>query len=54
LSGTCLGVGVTQKALAANILSLKRVTKKYHVAFDSKNGVLFIVTKPDGTMFKFK
>jgi hypothetical protein len=38
----------------ANILSLKHVTKKYHVAFDSKNGVLLVVTKPDGTMFKFK
>ena len=38
----------------ANILSLKRVTEKYHVAFDSENGGSFIVTKPDGTMFEFK
>jgi hypothetical protein len=38
----------------ANILSLKRVAKKYHVAFDSKSGGSFIVTKPDGTVFEFK
>ena len=34
----------------ANILSLKRVAEKYHVAFDSKHGGSFIVTKPDGTI----
>jgi hypothetical protein len=38
----------------ANILSLKCVAKKYHIAFDSKSGGSFIVTKPDGTMFEFK
>jgi hypothetical protein len=38
----------------ANILSLKRVADKYHVAFDSKHGGSFIVTKPDGTVFEFK
>jgi hypothetical protein len=38
----------------ANILSLKRVAEKYHVAFDSKSGGSFIVTKPDGTVFEFK
>jgi hypothetical protein len=38
----------------ANILSLKRVTEKYHVAFDSKSGGSFVVTKPDGTVFNFK
>jgi hypothetical protein len=38
----------------ANILSLKQVAKKYHMAFDSKHGGSFIVTKPDGTVFKFK
>jgi hypothetical protein len=38
----------------ANVLSLKRVAKKYHVTFDSKHGGSFIVTKPGGTVFKFK
>jgi hypothetical protein len=38
----------------ANILSLKCVAEKYHVAFDNENGSSFTVTKPDGTMFKFK
>jgi hypothetical protein len=38
----------------ANILSLKRAAEKYHVAFDSKHGGSFIVTKPDGTIFEFK
>jgi hypothetical protein len=38
----------------ANILSLKRVAEKYHVAFDSENGGSFIVTKPDGTVFEFQ
>jgi hypothetical protein len=38
-----------------NILSLKRVAEKYHVAFDSDNGGSFIGTpKPDGTIFEFK
>jgi hypothetical protein len=37
-----------------NILSLKRVAEKYHVAFDSKGGGSFIVTKPDGTVFELK
>jgi hypothetical protein len=37
----------------ANILSLKRVTKKYHVAFDSKSGGSFIVIKLDGSVFEF-
>lgn len=37
-----------------NILSLKQVTKKYHVAFNSMHGGSFIVTKPDGTILKFK
>jgi hypothetical protein len=38
----------------ANILSLKRVSEKYHVAFDSKRGSSFTVTKPDGKVFEFK
>ena len=38
----------------ANILSLKRVSDKYHVAFDSNCGSSFIVTKPDGTEFEFR
>jgi hypothetical protein len=39
----------------ANILSLKRVAEKYHVAFDSsKNSGSFVVTKPDGTIFEFQ
>jgi hypothetical protein len=38
----------------ANILSLKRVAEKYHVAFDSEHGGSFIVTKPDGKVFEFK
>jgi hypothetical protein len=38
----------------ANILSLKHVAKKYHIAFDSKSGGSFIVTKPDGMVFEFK
>jgi hypothetical protein len=37
-----------------NILSLKRVTDKYHVAFDSRNGGSFVVTKPDGSVFEFQ
>jgi hypothetical protein len=43
---------MTQKKIA-NILSLKRVTEKYHVTFDSKSGGSFIVTKPDGRVFEF-
>jgi hypothetical protein len=38
----------------ANILSLKRVIKKYHVAFDSEHGGSFLVTKPDGTVLEFQ
>jgi hypothetical protein len=39
----------------ANILSLKRVAAKYHVAFDSEeHGGSFIVTKPDGTVLEFQ
>jgi len=38
----------------ANILSLKRVAEKYHVAFDSEHGGSFIITKPDGKVFEFK
>jgi hypothetical protein len=37
-----------------NILSLKRVASKYRVEFDSESGGLFIVTKPNGTMFEFR
>jgi hypothetical protein len=37
-----------------NILSLKRAPETYHVAFDSKSGGSFIVTKPDGMVFEFK
>jgi hypothetical protein len=37
-----------------NILSLKRVASKYRVVFDSQAGGVFIVTKPDGTVFKFQ
>jgi hypothetical protein len=37
-----------------NILSLKHVVEKYHVAFNSKNGGSFILTKLDGTVFEFK
>jgi hypothetical protein len=38
----------------ANILSLKRITEKYHVVFDSKHSGSFIVTKPNGTVFEFQ
>jgi hypothetical protein len=38
----------------ANILSLKRVTKKYHITVDSEHSGSFIVTKPNGTVFKFQ
>lgn len=37
-----------------NILSLKCVNEKYHVTFNSKHSGSFIVTKPNGTVFKFK
>ena len=37
----------------ANILSLRRVKEKYHVAYDSSAENAFIVTKPDGTVFRF-
>jgi hypothetical protein len=37
-----------------NILSLSRVNKKYHVSYDSEHGNCFVVTKPDGTAFKFE
>jgi hypothetical protein len=37
----------------ANIVSLSRVREKYHVSFNSDNNI-FIVTKPDGTVFEFK
>ena len=36
----------------ANIVSLAQVVKKYHVSYDSLDNV-FIVTKPDGTVYKF-
>jgi hypothetical protein len=36
----------------ANILSLSRVKDKYHVAYDSSDGE-FLVTKPDGMVFRF-
>ena len=38
----------------ANILSLGRVWKQYHITFDSEVGNRFLVTKPDGTTFEFK
>ena len=38
----------------ANILSLCWVVVKYHVAYNSQGGGLFVVTKPDGTVFEFK
>ena len=38
----------------ANVLSLGRVRKRYHITFDSKVGNRFLVTKPDGTTFEFK
>jgi hypothetical protein len=37
----------------ANIVSLSRVREKYHVSFNSDNNI-FVVTKPDGTVFEFK
>jgi hypothetical protein len=37
----------------ANIVSLSRVREKYHVLFNSDNNI-FVVTKPDGTVFEFK
>jgi hypothetical protein len=37
----------------ANIVSLSRVREKYHVSFNSNN-IIFVVTKPDGTVFEFK
>ena len=36
----------------ANILSFKRVREKYEVQYES-NERTFVVTKPDGMMFKF-
>ena len=36
----------------ANIVSLANVMKKYHVTFDS-NDNMFVVTKPDGTVYRF-
>jgi hypothetical protein len=41
-----------RKAIA-NIFSLKNVSKKYHVAFDSGEQGVFVVTKPDRTVFEF-
>lgn len=38
----------------ANILSLRRVAAKYHVAYDSHDNGSFVVTKPDGTVFEFQ
>jgi hypothetical protein len=37
----------------ANIVSLSRVWEKYHVSFNSDHNI-FVVTKPDGTVFEFK
>jgi hypothetical protein len=37
----------------ANIVSLSRVREKYHILFNSNNNI-FVVTKPDGTVFEFK
>jgi hypothetical protein len=37
----------------ANIVSLSRVREKYHVSFNSDQNI-FVVTKPDGTVFEFK
>lgn len=38
----------------ANILGFKLVKMRYHVSFDSESSNGFIVTKPDGMVFKFK
>ena len=38
----------------ANILSLCNVKCKYHVAYDSNVGGVFVVTKPNGTIFQFE
>jgi hypothetical protein len=37
----------------ANILSLRRVASQYRFEFDSEAGGIFIVTKPDGTLFEY-
>jgi hypothetical protein len=37
----------------ANIVSLSRVREKYHVSLNSDHNII-VVTKPDGTVFKFK
>jgi hypothetical protein len=37
----------------ANIVSLSRVREKYHVSFNSAHNI-FVVTKPDGTVFEFR
>jgi hypothetical protein len=37
----------------ANIVNLSRVREKYHVSFNSDHNI-FVVTKPDGTVFEFK
>jgi hypothetical protein len=37
----------------ANIVSLSRVWEKYHVSFNSDHNI-FVVTKPDGTVFEFR
>jgi hypothetical protein len=37
----------------ANIVSLSKLKEKYHVLFNSDSNI-FVVTKPDGTMFEFK
>jgi hypothetical protein len=37
----------------ANIVSLSRVREKYNMSFNSDDNI-FVVTKPDGTVFEFK
>ena len=38
----------------ANILSLRRVAVKYHVAYNSQGSGSFVVPKPDSMVFEFK
>jgi hypothetical protein len=38
----------------SNILSLSRVSQRYHVSYDSEQNNSFLVTKPDGNTFEFK
>ena len=52
--GTLAGYGDVwyDPSRITNIVSLAQVMKKYHVSYDSTDNV-FIITKPDGTVYRF-